>query len=582
MQEDLKTTTFRNGESLTVVRTLDEWTNVIRKSNTPAVLIWETPDRSEYYYNYYAIADPRNILPLNWRLPTATDFELANINMDGANPSYNNEGEVLHAQPGNAVEYDESRSGFYFRSENGAITLWTADSITGEDEFWRTVTINKNEDHSFVAKSEAHKTYGYKVRAIEDIDLNLRRKVWEYKCLLPMSFRNINDSIKHMIEKDKNFKPNVKYTVIAEISIDELGNSKSKIISFSKKTLSEGIIKAITHLIQKQPEVPYYKGMVLQAKSIDTVEFWGSELVQENFTKQQDPSIGQEADGSRGNQTGRAESIEKPSVVTATNLRKLPNSTSDIIMAIPTNATVEILYKNAALRGYVYVRYQGMSGYINSKLLSNNITAGKYENMASQKKIELSPKSKPISINRNKEVKKKSDFQIDRGALIRSTRNKVVAKLPVDGLSLGGRVAYPFSLLQMKYLVKDRYANPVHGLDITLNIARWVDVDLLYCYHFNLIQPRFFYKLYAGGGLGFGRYFKNSPINIVSNYYGYSYNELVDRRRITIVPVVGSDWILKRSSGHAIISLDYRPSIDLLHPSFSPWWNIGLSFRYNF
>jgi uncharacterized protein (TIGR02145 family) len=72
--ENLKSTRFRNGEAIPVVRSRAEWT----KSKAAARI---APDSTEsrvallgYLYNWHTVNDPRGLCPAGWRVPTHNEW----------------------------------------------------------------------------------------------------------------------------------------------------------------------------------------------------------------------------------------------------------------------------------------------------------------------------------------------------------------------------------------------------------------------------------------------------------------------------------------------------------------------------
>jgi len=59
--ENLSITTFRNGDNIPLVQSND-WAQL----STPAYCLIN----NDYLYNYWVIADSRNVAPLGWRIPT--------------------------------------------------------------------------------------------------------------------------------------------------------------------------------------------------------------------------------------------------------------------------------------------------------------------------------------------------------------------------------------------------------------------------------------------------------------------------------------------------------------------------------
>ncbi|WP_169786467.1 FISUMP domain-containing protein [Cyclobacterium amurskyense] len=81
MAENLKTTSFSNGDPIQELRSNSEWG---RPLNVPEVIKpgWSyyenDPLNNEFhgkFYNWYAIADQRNCCPDGWRIPTKLDFD---------------------------------------------------------------------------------------------------------------------------------------------------------------------------------------------------------------------------------------------------------------------------------------------------------------------------------------------------------------------------------------------------------------------------------------------------------------------------------------------------------------------------
>lgn len=88
MKENLKVKTFRNGDPIMESKSVEDWDRYY-KEKTPAwtSYLWKTENEQNYgvIYNHYAMIDPRGLAPLNWRIPTSTDFfELVEYN-GGAN-----------------------------------------------------------------------------------------------------------------------------------------------------------------------------------------------------------------------------------------------------------------------------------------------------------------------------------------------------------------------------------------------------------------------------------------------------------------------------------------------------------------
>lgn len=98
MVENLKTTKYRNGDPIANVTDGTEWSNL----TTGAYCNYENEDTNATtygrLYNWYAVADSRNIAPLGWHVPTDFDYyKLAKFIDANAVQSYGIESEIAGA-----------------------------------------------------------------------------------------------------------------------------------------------------------------------------------------------------------------------------------------------------------------------------------------------------------------------------------------------------------------------------------------------------------------------------------------------------------------------------------------------------
>ena len=71
MAENLKATTFRNGEWIQEIGSPTNWQKENR-NKIPA----HKDFNSDYYYNWYAVSDSRGLAPEGWHIPTDTDWSI--------------------------------------------------------------------------------------------------------------------------------------------------------------------------------------------------------------------------------------------------------------------------------------------------------------------------------------------------------------------------------------------------------------------------------------------------------------------------------------------------------------------------
>jgi uncharacterized protein (TIGR02145 family) len=87
MTKNLDVVTFRNGDTITEARTLDEWRLAASKKQ-PACCYYEnnSENNAQYgkLYNWYAVSDPRGLAPIGWHIPTGSEWLQLRDYLDGA------------------------------------------------------------------------------------------------------------------------------------------------------------------------------------------------------------------------------------------------------------------------------------------------------------------------------------------------------------------------------------------------------------------------------------------------------------------------------------------------------------------
>jgi uncharacterized protein (TIGR02145 family) len=172
--ENLKTTRYNNGDSITKLSGQSQWTSIARgaycdKNNDP--------NFSETYgrlYNWYAVNDTRKLAPTGWHVPT--DIEWTGlVNREGGllvAGGYLKESGLLH-WPNPNVGAD-NRSGFTalpsgYRDDLGefnplASGYWWSSTETGFGAW----SYNMSYVSAGIVRADAGQNYGYAVRCIKD------------------------------------------------------------------------------------------------------------------------------------------------------------------------------------------------------------------------------------------------------------------------------------------------------------------------------------------------------------------------------------------------------------------------------
>lgn len=99
MAENLKTTTYRNGQAIQNITSLSDWNN-----NTTGAYVWYDNDpawKNMYgaLYNWYAVNNSNELCPSGWRIPSVTDWNYLEAYLGGID----NAGKILK---GTATEPD--------------------------------------------------------------------------------------------------------------------------------------------------------------------------------------------------------------------------------------------------------------------------------------------------------------------------------------------------------------------------------------------------------------------------------------------------------------------------------------------
>ncbi|MFW0716661.1 fibrobacter succinogenes major paralogous domain-containing protein [Pedobacter sp. N23S346] len=178
MVENLKTTRFRNGDTIAQQDTKTGW----KATDLPAYSAYnlENSNIKDYglLYNWYCIGDKREIAPKGWRIPTETDLNelLQFIGSDTIAATLLKEAGNLHwlpspttgtnstgfsARPGG---YRDVNGNFYMRQSNGY--YWTTQG-SFEMYHWSSRVFQA---FANIQRDPVFMKYGFSIRCIKDTD----------------------------------------------------------------------------------------------------------------------------------------------------------------------------------------------------------------------------------------------------------------------------------------------------------------------------------------------------------------------------------------------------------------------------
>jgi uncharacterized protein (TIGR02145 family) len=184
MAENLKTSIYRNGEAIANVTDNTQWAGL----TTGAWCYFNNDSQYECpygkLYNWYAVADPRNVCPTGWHVPTDDEWSVLinylDPNADGGNNYPNIAGGKLKStglqywlSPNQDATNESGFSGLPagYRSDNGSFSsigydgVWWSSTEYGTDYAWYR---NLNYGGGDADRGDNDKGFGFSVRCLRD------------------------------------------------------------------------------------------------------------------------------------------------------------------------------------------------------------------------------------------------------------------------------------------------------------------------------------------------------------------------------------------------------------------------------
>ena len=187
MAENLKVTHFRNGDPIPIITDTTEWANL---SNAACCSYANNDSLMEIYgllYNWYAVADIRNMAPTGWHVPTDEDWKQLELllGMDTVEVNWSGKrgtdqgGQLKETGLSHWKDYNVGATNstgfialpggyrfFYgtFNNIGNLGTWWTATESDLPDA-WSRILSNS---YSGIFRADYPKNYGFSVRCIKD------------------------------------------------------------------------------------------------------------------------------------------------------------------------------------------------------------------------------------------------------------------------------------------------------------------------------------------------------------------------------------------------------------------------------
>ena len=176
MAENLRTTTYANGDLIPNVTDGTQWSNLTTGA-------WAHYNNYNQYenpygklYNWYTVADPRNVCPTGWHVPTDAEYTLLTDYLGGepvAGGKMKSTGTQYWSSPNTDATNESGFSGLPggLRDSNGAFNLignygywWSSTENNTSNAWFR----NLNYNFGYVNRNNFFKTNGFSVRCLRD------------------------------------------------------------------------------------------------------------------------------------------------------------------------------------------------------------------------------------------------------------------------------------------------------------------------------------------------------------------------------------------------------------------------------
>jgi|GEM_PF-753909 len=180
MTENLKTTTFSNGDPIPEAKTDKDWSSAA-KSKTPAFRVSD----GVYFYNGYAMKDARGIAPAGFEVASSSDFKTLSNSLGGGTSVDGKAAKALANYTWEIEEWNESTGDLGmikvkgtnsagFNANKGGFCYDSGSLNTGDCSFWwtsdgGTYSIGYcSQDLGGGFTSSMNSNYGFEVRCVKN------------------------------------------------------------------------------------------------------------------------------------------------------------------------------------------------------------------------------------------------------------------------------------------------------------------------------------------------------------------------------------------------------------------------------
>lgn len=174
MAENLEVYTFRNGDSIQLANTDEKWAKAVAEGKPAySYIVYDEEDELfSFYYNWYAVTDPRGLAPQGWHIPTSAEWNLLTTQLGGPEITMYKLKSRFYWTTGTEGTNESGFEGFpmgkitaegYLEDEDFYGYFWSSSESEGFG-----INFNLDEDNSSFEPAQAFKGSGFSVRCVKD------------------------------------------------------------------------------------------------------------------------------------------------------------------------------------------------------------------------------------------------------------------------------------------------------------------------------------------------------------------------------------------------------------------------------
>ena len=263
---NLAVTTFQNGENLTYCDDIISWRNAYSKIEQDLLFISKNQD---FYYNYTAIVDERELCPFGYKIPELSDFYNSKFEIiNNINSQQESENSVSVYPTGFITQNDIKISLEEFPKSDRSTFLATLSPYEFDEQYFYTIRIFKDEFTIEIEEIPFLKQGGVSIRCISDLDEIIQDSTFEYKKLLPTEYRKL---LYDLFAETKQIATSKAYTyqLKGELNCERNGLISGRFFSefIVDGKMNKELLPKMNGIIQNFQETPFYHGKILKAHS---------------------------------------------------------------------------------------------------------------------------------------------------------------------------------------------------------------------------------------------------------------------------------------------------------------------------